>query len=258
MLNLEKIYKRGHHWVGLKPEPDKYFGFVYSVVDIKNKLVYIGKKHYKSFKTDKKGITKVVESNWRFYCGSSTYLSNALKTTGKDYFLFIITQHGDSFKDLSNKEIVLQQNLKVLDSDIFYNRNIVGGTWKNYGRNNPMYGKRHTDQAKKIIGEASKTRGVSEETKLKMKKSSEQNMKVYKFTHRDGTTYIGRVRDFCNEFKDTKVWGVKELIRGKTYDKTCRSGYANVHSRYNWISAELLGIYKNIDKIKKENELDLQ
>ena len=56
----------------------------------------------------------------------------------------------------------------------------------------------------------------------------------------------------CEKFSNVKIGGIKELILGRVHDKTCVSGYSKVHSRYGWIKAELIGIAKNLEDLRKQ------
>jgi len=65
-----------HHWVGLKPEEGKY-GFIYSVVDKREKTIYIGRKVYKGYNkwSEKRGL----ESYWEHYTTGSTMVQEVYK-----------------------------------------------------------------------------------------------------------------------------------------------------------------------------------
>ena len=113
-----------------------------------------------------------------------------------------------------------------------------------------MFGKTHTKEARKIMSDASRNRVTNSESYKKANETKIKNRKVYEFYHKNGEVFIGTKEDLVLNYSYTKLGGIKELIAGKTYDKTCISGYSIVHSRYGWIRAELVGINADIEKLK--------
>ena len=130
-----------HHWVGLRPDPSKFFGFIYSIHHLSTGKRYIGKKQY-WFSAGKKGqrvkdlnnpkwnrlLWK--DSDWRFYTSSSKDLNAAIKECGKDDFEFtILSQHSNS-RDLHYSEVealVDADALVLVDEDgayVYYNKSI--------------------------------------------------------------------------------------------------------------------------------------
>ena len=83
-----------HHWIGRKPNPKKYFGFVYLITNTVNGKMYIGKKQYHVHK--KRKIVK--QSDWHYYESSSRYVKEDIKVYGKKSleYLKITRQEGDS------------------------------------------------------------------------------------------------------------------------------------------------------------------
>jgi len=76
-----------HHWIGVKPNPHEYFGFIYVITDVTAGRYYVGKKQYWAARRIKGCRSKVTdkrsskwkskcwsESDWRFYKGSSKNL----------------------------------------------------------------------------------------------------------------------------------------------------------------------------------------
>lgn len=272
MFDRENIIKRGHHWFGKRPLPERYFGFLYAIINVKNKKLYIGKKHYKGRRNRKNNTYYEVNNKWEFYTSSSKYVNEDIEKIGIEYFVFIILKNYEGDIKLAKAEEDLQKELKVLnckigDDFLFYNRSINGKLFRstekdkskkiqpltNYlGKNNPNFGKKHTEEARKIMSEASKNRKTNPESYKKSFITKIKNRKVYKFTHKEGHIFIGTKEDIVESYENIKIGGIKDLIAGKTHDKTCMSGYSRVHSRYGWISAEFLGLAKDIDNLKRQ------
>lgn len=253
-----------HHWDGVKPDPENSFGFVYTITSIKTFKVYVGRKQYHRRRRRKDGSYSYLSNRWEFYEGSSKYLKEDIEKIGKEYFIFTIVENYKTSEDLDKAEKELLTTLDVLKrQSIFYNKNIGGELFTSSfanicrsnkdisGKNNPMFGKTHSDEAKRKIGEASRKRSISEETREKMRIASLNNKKVYKFTHKNGHTFVGTCQQIVESFSNVAICGIKELIRGRTYDKTCLSGYANVVSRYGWVKAEYIGVFKDLKELKE-------
>jgi hypothetical protein len=85
-MSSPKCEVKPHHWVGLEPDPDKYYGFVYQITNNVTGKKYIGRKFYHTYIKKKKDK----ESSWRNYTGSSKYLNADIKELGKDKFTFEI------------------------------------------------------------------------------------------------------------------------------------------------------------------------
>ncbi len=262
----------GHHWLGEEPDPDSYFGFVYLVLNISNGKAYIGKKSYwgirrKRIKNRKNRKVYRISNKWEFYTTSSKVINKEIEEKGIDDFIFIILENCSDKMDLSLKEIQWQLNFDVLKSldeneeKVFYNNAI--GNYKfsppeevsektrkkqsdmTKGKLNPNYGKSHTEEAKKLIGAASKLRGITEETRAKMLETKRKKTKIFEFEHENGDLFIGSIAEIA-EFADSCTHTFSELVRGKTRDKTCVSGYANVLTRKGWKFNGLLGLREEI------------
>ena len=81
---------RTGHWSaqGLVLDPEHAEGFVYLIIERSTGRIYIGKKNYRS--RGKK--TKGVQSNWKSYTSSSTFLNQLIKERGLDEFDFILLE----------------------------------------------------------------------------------------------------------------------------------------------------------------------
>lgn len=117
------------HWIYNGPEVDilKMIGFVYVIT---NKLIdkkYIGKKLIISNrkKSLRKGYKnrkhKVIETDWKFYCGSSKQLNEDIIKNGKENFTFEILYWCNSKWMMAYLELKEQILRDVLFKDDYYN-----------------------------------------------------------------------------------------------------------------------------------------
>jgi NUMOD3 motif len=125
---------------------------------------------------------------------------------GIEYFVFIIFRNYMDDISLAKAEEDLQIELNVLSSKIgddyiFYNKSINGKLFRPIkksntnlkvqplvsfvGKNNPNFGKKHTESARKIMSEASKNRVSNPNSYVQSKETKLKNRKVYKFKHKD-------------------------------------------------------------------------
>lgn len=117
--------------------PDDCVGFVYLIVNRANGRKYIGKKLAKFSKTTTKTVTlkngtkkkkKVrskIDSDWQDYYGSSNELSKDIELLGKENFTREILFFCKSKAECSYIEAREQFLRKVLESDDYYNNNIM-------------------------------------------------------------------------------------------------------------------------------------
>ena len=117
--------------------PDDCVGFVYLIVNRANGREYIGKKLAKFSKTTTKTVTlkngtkkkkKVrskIDSDWQDYYGSSNELSKDIELLGKENFTREILFFCKSKAECSYIEAREQFIRKVLESDDYYNNNIM-------------------------------------------------------------------------------------------------------------------------------------
>lgn len=178
-----------HHWEGVEPEPEKYFGFVYCITNKLNGRQYIGKKQFmitRRIKVPGKKNRKIYKasSGWEYYTGSSVWLNKEIQELGKENFKFEILNHASSKGTLHYMEIELQTFLDVLKAKLpdgtpaFYNRTIAGVKFipkdeypeiaeKQRGLkntifkaiangNHPTLGKGHKEEVKKKMSERAK------------------------------------------------------------------------------------------------------
>jgi len=124
--------------------PDDAVGFVYLItrtnidINAEEPMYYIGKKHFYS-KRKQKGSKrrKTIESDWRNYYGSSSYLKESIQKNGKDNFYREIIRICYSKSEMTYHEVMEQVNRKVLKYDKssvmpkkYYNLNILGKFYK--------------------------------------------------------------------------------------------------------------------------------
>jgi hypothetical protein len=116
--------------------PEDCIGFVYCITNTTSGRKYIGKKLAKFSKTTyktitlkngkkkKKKIRSKIDSDWQEYYGSSVELTKDIDTLGKDKFSREILYYCKSKAETSYVEARTQFDLKVLESDEYYNGHI--------------------------------------------------------------------------------------------------------------------------------------
>lgn len=123
--------------------PEEYpfaVGFVYLITNTLTNKKYIGKKLLQSTTRKKipdKKNRKVIRkpSDWQEYYGSSKILLEDIKTLGKEHFKREILSIHESRGDINYHEMKYQVLFDVLNSDEFYNDNILT-RW--YRRKHPL------------------------------------------------------------------------------------------------------------------------
>lgn len=115
-----------HHWTGRKPDPHKYFGFIYLVTNTVTGRLYLGKKQYHRWSKRK----KVGENDWTHYTGSSKDLNRDIKDLGLHNFEFKILKNYLTRGGLTYGEANQQHKRDVLtkphaDGRFYYNKQIA-------------------------------------------------------------------------------------------------------------------------------------
>jgi len=117
--------------------PEDCVGFVYLIENLTNNRKYIGKKLSKFSRTStktvvlkngtkkKKKVRTKVDSDWLEYYGSSIELQKDIETIGKEHFTREILYFCKSKAECSYIEAREQFVRKVLESDEYYNNNIM-------------------------------------------------------------------------------------------------------------------------------------
>ena len=146
---------------------------IYKITNLTNNLIYIGQE--KSYNPD--------------YFGSGILIKEAIKILGKHNFKKEIIEYCNCPKDLNTREIFWIRELNARDRDIGYNISPGGSLFptspeiskkisdslkgKYIGVNAFRHGLKLTDEHKKIISEANKSKNkpISVETRDRMSKS---------------------------------------------------------------------------------------
>ena len=117
--------------------PDDCVGFVYLITNTTTGRKYIGKKLAKFSKTTyrvvklkngnkkRKKIRSKIESDWQLYYGSNIELNQDIERLGADNFTREILFYCNSKASCSYIEAREQFNHRVLESDDYYNGQIV-------------------------------------------------------------------------------------------------------------------------------------
>ena len=117
--------------------PEDCIGFVYLITNLVSGRKYIGKKLAKFSKTTlktvklkngtkkKKKIRTKVDSDWRDYYGSNDQLNKDVEALGADKFTREILYYCKSKAECSYIEAREQFARRVLESDDYYNNNIM-------------------------------------------------------------------------------------------------------------------------------------
>jgi len=117
--------------------PEDCVGFVYLITNNKTGRKYIGKKLAKFSKTTykvvrlkngnkkRKRIRSKIDSDWQLYYGSNDQLNRDIQELGSDNFTREILFYCKSKAECSYIEAREQFNHRVLESDDYYNGQIV-------------------------------------------------------------------------------------------------------------------------------------
>lgn len=104
-----------------------FVGFVYIITDLTNNKKYVGKKLFQSkrrlppLKGKTRRRTKIVESDWMDYFGSSDEVKELVESQGRDSFKREILHLCNSKGEMSYLEAKEQFDREVLLRDDYYN-----------------------------------------------------------------------------------------------------------------------------------------
>jgi len=166
-----------HHWGGLEPNPDCFFGFIYLIENTINGRLYVGKKQYwaatgnfrnrsSHISTDKWRPEQWKPSDWNYYTGSSRELNADIKKFGKNKFRFIILSQHSTKGDLHYEEIKEQAVRNVLaeklteDVYLYYNKSIAAIKFRP-----PDH---HSDSAREKLSLLNRGKTLTKETREKI------------------------------------------------------------------------------------------
>jgi hypothetical protein len=126
--------------------PEGAYGFIYKIQNIMNGKFYIGKKNLHSerniklgkkalaARTDKRASKKkkvIKESDWKIYHGSEEDLQKDIETYGHDSICRTILHICYSKTALTYQEVKWQMITECLETELSYNKNILGKFYKN-------------------------------------------------------------------------------------------------------------------------------
>lgn len=137
---------REYHWVGLEPDPNNFFGFIYRIDCLETGHSYIGKRQMWAAKRGAKLCkSKIadkgsprwkpdcwVEADWHYYKGSSKYLDKFMKDNPTYTFTYTILKNCRSRGILIFSEAEYQWKYEVLTARLsngqhkFFNH-MIGG-----------------------------------------------------------------------------------------------------------------------------------
>jgi len=105
-----------------------YYGFIYEIECLVNSKLYLGRKYFtkagtKQIKGKKRKTRK--DSDWKDYYGSSPRLLEDVEKLGKDKFVRRIVRLCKTRGETNYWEAKLQFANEVLESDKYYNDNIL-------------------------------------------------------------------------------------------------------------------------------------
>lgn len=116
----------------LEDVPEDAIGFIYEIIHNPTNKRYIGKKilhHNKKLpplKGKKRARRVIKESDWKTYYGSNDEIKSMIKEGKSDEFTRKILIFATSKKQLSYLEAKEQFKREVLESDDYFNTNILG------------------------------------------------------------------------------------------------------------------------------------
>jgi len=105
-----------------------HYGFIYEIECLENSKLYLGRKYFtkagtKQVKGKKRKTRK--ESDWKDYYGSSPRMLEDVEKFGKDKFVRRIVRLCKTRGETNYWEAKLQFANEVLESDKYYNDNIL-------------------------------------------------------------------------------------------------------------------------------------
>lgn len=252
---------------------------IYQIRNLDNNKIYIGSsgdlytrrlRHFKLLKSKKS----------KHHC---KYLQNSFNKHGEKKFIFEVIE----FCLLKDRYIIEQYWLdKFFGTEICYNENPkaehlgfteeirkrmsenhadVSGN-KNYfydkhfcGKENPFYGKHHTEESKRKMSEAHKNKKLTEEHKYKISKNSKSKVKVINILTNE---IFDSVEDFTRKTKLSRYYLRGRFLKYKDYislseeEKERRIYMANHENDKSIVKVSNGAIYKHLSECCRENNID--
>lgn len=203
------------------------YGFIYLTTNKVNNKKYIG-------------MCKNTHS--KNYIGSGTILKEAVKKYGKENFSRIILEKCNSFDELCKAEKKWIKKYNAVEDNSFYNlteggfggnSNYMKDYWSEFtkeerktsrkwskrninGKNNPMYGKKHSDETKKKIGLKSVNRNWNKPNHKGTNNPNSKNILVY---IDDKILKYGCLKQFCDEYKKVPYPTLKSIAKDGRFSK---------------------------------------
>lgn len=176
------------------------------------------------------------------YIGSGKLLKQAVKKYGKENFDRVILQECETLDELSESEIYWINFYNAVRDNNFYNltsggfggnSDCVKEYWSHLnkeerkvcrnwarrsmaGSNNTMYGKKHTEETKKLIGSKSVNRNWNKPNHFG---SKNPNAKKVLVEIDSGKKYYDCLKDFYNEYKKAPYSTLKNIARDGRFSK---------------------------------------
>lgn len=215
------------------------YGYIYKTTNLVNGKIYIG-RHKSSVFTN--------------YKGSGKALWNAINKYGWDNFKVELLCECESSEELNEKEKFYIKEYNTKDKSIGYN--ISDGGEQGYpilsGKNNPMYGKRMSDESRKKMSDSQKGKTIPLEVRNKMseshkgkKKSLETRIKmseyqrnrvVSKETCRKISESLKGNTNGSGERSEEACKKMSESHKGKRLSQETIKKLSNITSNLKWIN----------------------
>ena len=106
--------------------PEDSHGFTYKITCNVNNRIYIGKKTFNRWRTDKNNKKFQSPSNWRAYFGSSNHVAKDIELYGYKAFSREMIKICYSSLELSYQETKLLFVHETIETEAFYNQSIGG------------------------------------------------------------------------------------------------------------------------------------
>jgi group I intron endonuclease len=233
----------------------KKYKYIYRTINLINGKSYIGQH--------------VTNKEYDNYIGSGRYFIKAVKKFGKNNFIRGIIEYCETQDELNKREIFWINHYDTISPN-GYNLSIGGGVVILYGKENPFFGKHHSEETKKKLSEQKKGNIPHNKGKKGLQKCSEKTKKIVSERHKGDKNFnynkkgilspsfgLKRSESTKNKLRETKIGannpnkGIYEIYApdGKYfYVDYGASEFIRKHPEYN------LGIYFIYDATKANRE----